>query len=204
MSLSAAIAMFFSLASGMVYLRAIYRRETRPSIPANLVFIVAVATAVVSGSLPKAGLSESLALAPGIASLITLASFIAMSIIRKTGHFEFTRFDWICLSGVAISLPISWFSQEAIISLLAATAIEVAGVTLVLAKLLRDRGSESVLAWGLSGTAYLVPILFSGRQDLTVMNTIFSAVYIIMASLVVGLVLVQRCWPEPVKAVAAL
>lgn len=177
-----------SIICGYIYISSIISGASRPSFPAQVVFMMALCASLASGYAS----GGTLAMVPATLNLTSIVLTIAIMLIRRTGHFKFSRFDIFGIVVITLSL-IAWsLTSEPFIALLAATIVDATGVVMVLAKIMHDKDSESVPAWSFACLAYLIPLVFAPSGTITVSSSIYSISNVLLCGLVAGMTLLQR------------
>lgn len=180
------VSMLLSCLSGLIYIYFVFMKKVRPSLAAQVVFLLSMVTILSSSN----DLGGSSAMVPGLANIAMVLLTMGIMFWKRMGHRNFSRLNQysigLCIIGVIVWKVLN--TPE--VSLIISVAIDAIGISTVIVKMLKDSGSESIWSWSLTTLGYSVPLLFTKNHNWS--NLVFSYSSILLCGTVSCIALWQR------------
>lgn len=178
------VAVVISVFGYVPYFRDILSNKTKPHAFSWLVWAVLNAIAF-AGQIHGNGGAGTWAV--GLTAVALFAIF-ALSLIK--GEKNIKRFDWLCLSGAALSLLLWFITNEPLLSIILITVIDAFGFLPTVRKAYAKPYQETLITYEINTIKYFLVVL--ALQNYTLITTLFPLAVAIMNGLFVAMLIIRR------------
>lgn len=178
------IAVVISVFGYVPYFRDILSNKTKPHAFSWLVWAVLNAIAF-AGQLHGNGGAGTWAV-----GLTAVALFAIFCLSLAKGEKNIKRFDWLCLSGAAVSLILWLITSQPLFSIILITVIDAFGFLPTVRKAYAKPYQETLITYEINTLKYFLVVL--ALQHYTLITTLFPLAVAIMNGLFVAMLIVRR------------